>query len=277
MASKKPTKTDEAPLPPIEDGEMAVVDHVELLSKKTRPPTYFTEGTLGDAMESAARFVEDKEWAKVLRRISGIGRPATRPAIIEGLKRSELITEAKAGKKTIIKDTPRGRAVHDFIEPELRDVGMTAQWETGLEAIAEGTLTRDRFERSVTGLIDRMLEIYRAKERPKTPIPPPSWVKNKKGGNKPTAAQIKFAETLAKRLNIKLPRKVRTDFDACRAFLDEHAGQARSNGQSGGGSSAPSEKAIDYAKSIAERRGVEIPDETLADRRALSKWIDEHK
>lgn len=37
------------------------------------------------------------------------------------------------------------------------------------------------------------------------------------------------------------------------------------------------EKQVGFARSIAERSGLELPDRVLQDRRRLSDWIDAHK
>lgn len=85
--------------------------------------------------------------------------------------------------------------------------------------------------------------------------------------NGPTPKMLEYAKRIAERLKTDLPENVERDFDACRAFIDEHAAEANK----------PSDKAVNYAKFIAESKGVELPEEALVDGKALSRWIDEHK
>ena len=51
---------------------------------ETKPPARFNEATLLSAMEGAGKFVDDEELRDAMRE-KGLGTPATRAAIIEGL------------------------------------------------------------------------------------------------------------------------------------------------------------------------------------------------
>ena len=51
---------------------------------ETKPPARFNEATLLSAMEGAGKLVEDEELREAMRE-KGLGTPATRAAIIEGL------------------------------------------------------------------------------------------------------------------------------------------------------------------------------------------------
>ena len=62
---------------------------------KTKPPKLLTEITLLGAMETAGKFVEDEALAAALKE-SGIGTPATRATIIEGLLKDK---DAKGAPK----------------------------------------------------------------------------------------------------------------------------------------------------------------------------------
>ncbi len=88
-----------------------------------------------------------------------------------------------------------------------------------------------------------------------------------KRANKPTDKMLEFAKNVAKRIGVRVPDEVMTDFDACREFLDSNKEAAM----------RPSDKQLNFAKSIAERKGVDIPEEVLNNGRELSKWIDDHK
>ena len=64
--------------------EPARTDSVEVREAQTRPPARFNEATLLSAMEGAGKLVEDEELREAMSQ-RGLGTPATRAAIIEGL------------------------------------------------------------------------------------------------------------------------------------------------------------------------------------------------
>ncbi len=59
------------------------------LATQTKPPARFTEATLLCAMEGAGKLVEDEELREAMSE-KGLGTPATRAAIIEGLDLREI-------------------------------------------------------------------------------------------------------------------------------------------------------------------------------------------
>ena len=71
-------------------GESALTRNVEIVESQTKPPPRFTEATLLSAMESAGKLVEDEELREAMA-ARGLGTPATRAAIIEGLVYDEYI------------------------------------------------------------------------------------------------------------------------------------------------------------------------------------------
>src|ERR1051326_5781880 len=64
--------------------EPAKVLQVDLTENETKPPARFNEATLLSAMEGAGKLVEDEELREAMRE-KGLGTPATRAQIIEGL------------------------------------------------------------------------------------------------------------------------------------------------------------------------------------------------
>ena len=106
----------EEPLPPLRDGEIAVLSGARVEAKRTQPPPRYGEGTLIDAMQNAWRFVEDPAQRERLKEAKGIGTPATRAAIIEGLKRQGLLAPSgkwivpTGGRARAARPAERGRA-----------------------------------------------------------------------------------------------------------------------------------------------------------------------
>jgi DNA topoisomerase III len=77
--------SDESPnLVPVQSGEQRQHHAVEVVANQTKPPARFTEATLLGAMEGAGKLVEDEELRAAMSE-KGLGTPATRAAIIEGL------------------------------------------------------------------------------------------------------------------------------------------------------------------------------------------------
>lgn len=106
--------------------------HKPFLAKKTsKPPKYFTEGTLLKAMETAGSMVEDEELREALK-ANGLGRPSTRAAIIEILyKRGYIRKERKS-----LRATQAGIDLISIINEELlKSAKLTGIWEGRLRQI----------------------------------------------------------------------------------------------------------------------------------------------
>ena len=121
-------------LPPgLIDGQPQQVMDVEAVSKKTRPPKRFTEGTLLTAMESAGKALDDKELSDAMKEC-GLGTPATRASIIEVLlTRTYIERQGKA-----LAATNKGIHLIEVVHPEVKSPAMTGQWEAGLQRIHRG-------------------------------------------------------------------------------------------------------------------------------------------
>jgi DNA topoisomerase-3 len=121
-------------LPPVRDGQKARVAEAEVVKKVTRPPAFYTEGSLVEAMATAGSKSEDPEVRDLLQSGGGLGTAATRAAIIEKLA-SRYFTET-SGKRLM--STGRGRELIGVIRTDgnrLADVLATAELERELRAI----------------------------------------------------------------------------------------------------------------------------------------------
>ena len=81
-ASGKESENDRI-LVPVSQGEKVLADKVLVEELATKPPARYSEATLLSAMEGAGKFVEDE--LREAMQGKGLGTPATRAAIIEGL------------------------------------------------------------------------------------------------------------------------------------------------------------------------------------------------
>lgn len=154
---------DETPtLAPVQSGETVQTKDIEVKGLQTKPPARYTEATLLSAMEGAGKMVEDDELREAMAE-RGLGTPATRAAIIEGLlseeyllrQLRELVPTAKAFS---LVQLLRGLGVAELARPE-----MTGDWEAKLKKMERGQLARDQFMdeiRAFTAEIVRKAKLY---------------------------------------------------------------------------------------------------------------------
>ena len=155
-------------LVPVQKNESVQNETVELVALKTKPPARYSEATLLSAMESAGKWVDDDEMREAMAE-KGLGTPATRAAIIEGLlaekyivrEARELIPTAKAFQLMTLL---RGLDVAELTQPDL-----TGTWEHKLALIEEGKLDRNTFMQEIAQMTQRIVK--RAKEFSSDTIP----------------------------------------------------------------------------------------------------------
>lgn len=155
-------------LVPVKPGEMVRTESAEAKGLKTRPPARYSEATLLGAMEGAGKFVEDDELREAMQE-KGLGTPATRAAIIEGLinekymlrEGRELIPTAKAFQLMTLL---RGLGVEELSKPEL-----TGEWEYKLAQMEHGKLSREKFMHEIADMTRRI--VMKAKEYDRDTVP----------------------------------------------------------------------------------------------------------
>ncbi|PTX52424.1 DNA topoisomerase-3 [Gemmobacter caeni] len=261
-----PLKTgEEEPLfPEIRPGESGKIVETTVRTLTTKAPARYTEGALIKVMKEAWRLVEDPEKRARLKDAKGIGTPATRGDVVKGLlTQGQIVAKGKT-----LQPSPGGMALYDLlmeIAPNVVDPARTAQWEMAFDFVEKGRMTAEDAVARI--LKDTEVEISR--------IASASGKQVAIGkGSKPTEKMIAAARMVAERKGIKLPPGVTTDSAKCRAFLDEHLGSRQAGEGGERPSSAPSEKQVALARSLAERTGAQIPEAALASARDLSSWID---
>ena len=155
-------------LVPVREGETVRTESVEAKGLKTRPPARYSEATLLGAMEGAGKLVDDDELREAMQE-KGLGTPATRAAIIEGLltekyllrEGRELIPTAKAFQLMTLL---RGLAVEELSKPEL-----TGEWEYKLAQMEQGKLSREAFMTQIAAMTERLVK--KAKEYDRDTVP----------------------------------------------------------------------------------------------------------
>jgi DNA topoisomerase-3 len=149
-------------------GEAAKNESADAKGLKTRPPARYSEATLLGAMEGAGKLVEDDEFREAMQE-KGLGTPATRAAIIEGLLNEkyiirdgrEMIPTAKAFQLFTLL---RGLGVEELSKPEL-----TGGWEHKLSLMEHGQLSREEFMREIAEMTEHIVK--KAKEFDRDTIP----------------------------------------------------------------------------------------------------------
>mgnify|MGYP005805472573 CR=1 FL=1 len=155
-------------LVPVAPGEKVKGDPVDPKGLKTRPPARYSEATLLGAMEGAGKTVEDDELREAMQE-KGLGTPATRSSIIEGLiaekymlrEGRELIPTAKAFQLMTLL---RGLGVEELSKAEL-----TGEWEYKLAQMEHGKMSRAAFMAEIASMTERMVK--KAKEYDRDTIP----------------------------------------------------------------------------------------------------------
>ena len=148
-----PEEGGEADLVPIVQGENASAEEIEVRQSETKPPPRYNEATLLATMEGAGKLVEDEELRAAMS-AKGLGTPATRAAIIEGLILDAYIN--RQGRE--LAATPKGISLIAL----LRGIGITAlcspemtgEWESKLKLMEQGGLQRKEFMAQIRGLTE---------------------------------------------------------------------------------------------------------------------------
>jgi DNA topoisomerase III len=271
-------KGDEAQLlPPLHNGETAMLQDPKIEDKETRPPPRYNEGTLIEAMQNAWRFVDDEALRERLKEAKGIGTPATRAEIIGGLKKQGFLI---AQGKNIV-PTETGLSLFGVLkqaDPALVDPGVTARLECLLDDVVVG-------KQEMVGAIDAVCDVAqriigKLMEGAAIGGPPLLGAAVAKGAAAypPTPAMKRFADSLCRQKGIKPPSGYKTSISICGAFLKQHAPK-KTDGEALGKAEPNSVSAaqLSYATKIALGKGVVIPDEAKANSAAMAAWIDSNK
>jgi DNA topoisomerase-3 len=159
---------DESSLVAVADGERVRTEDIEARGLATKPPARFNEATLLSAMEGAGKLVDDEALREAMSE-RGLGTPATRAAIIEGLinetylrrEGRDLVPSAKARQLMTLLS---GLGVNELTSPEL-----TGGWEHQLKLIEQRQLDRESFMREIAQMTQVIVK--RAKEYERDTVP----------------------------------------------------------------------------------------------------------
>ncbi len=158
----------EGTLVAVGENEKALAHDIEVRDLATRPPARYTEATLLSAMEGAGKLIDDDDLREAMSG-KGLGTPATRAAIIEGLITEKYLLRIE---KSLMPTTKafqlltllRGLGVTELTMPEL-----TGEWESKLSQIERGKLNREAFMQEIRKIVEQI--VARAKNYGATTIP----------------------------------------------------------------------------------------------------------
>lgn len=164
----QPTDGEAPVLTPVSAGEQVQTADVEVRQSRTKHPPRYTEATLLTAMEGAGKLIDDDELREAMAE-KGLGTPATRAQIIEGLiedhylirNGKELQPTAKAFTLMVLLN---GLGVETLTKPAL-----TGEWEHKLKQMERGRLQRDVFMSEIREMTNEI--VARAKSYDHDTIP----------------------------------------------------------------------------------------------------------
>ncbi|MEG1507059.1 MAG: DNA topoisomerase 3 [Akkermansia sp.] len=158
---RRPGSGSKDDLVPVDQGEMAHVKEIAVKNSMTKPPARFNEATLLGAMEGAGKLVDDDELRAAMSE-RGLGTPATRASIIEGLISQEYI--ARDGRELVA--TRKGIELVCLLQKigleTLTSPSMTGEWEYKLKQMEQGKLQRGSFMSGIEEMTIALVENIKA-------------------------------------------------------------------------------------------------------------------
>ena len=158
---KEAQSEDTPTLVPVQPNEKVATKEVEVKQSQTKPPPRFTEATLLSAMEGAGKLVEDEELREAMSE-KGLGTPATRASIIEGLILEQYLLRQNKELQATAKAFALMELLNGLGIPELTKPELTGDWEFQLRQVQRKQKSRGDF---MTGIADMTRHIVdRAKK-----------------------------------------------------------------------------------------------------------------
>lgn len=107
-------------------------------------------------MESAYKYVENKEYAKILKSVKGLGTSATRDAAMASLEDKGYVSVDKKDKITV---TGNGWLINWLLQDTLiSSPALTARWEEEYQKIANGEDDPNRLIKATEKLVESQFD-----------------------------------------------------------------------------------------------------------------------
>jgi DNA topoisomerase-3 len=136
-----------------EKGQVVAIENAEVRDCETKPPAHFTEASLLAVMENIDRRIDDKE-LKTYVKERGLGTPATRAQIIEGLIGAMYIER----RKKLLLITDFGRKYISALPENIKSAELTAHWEQMLADIEQGKCGEEDFMSEIIKNVNDVIE-----------------------------------------------------------------------------------------------------------------------
>jgi DNA topoisomerase III len=159
---------DTPTLVPVRPQEQVDTTAIEVKQSQTKPPARFTEASLLSAMEGAGKLVEDEELREAMSE-KGLGTPATRAAIIEGLLAEQYLLRQGRDLQATAKAFALMELLNGLGIPELTKPELTGDWEFQLRQVQRRQKSRSEFMTGIEEITRRMVD--RAKKYELDTIP----------------------------------------------------------------------------------------------------------
>ncbi|KIO50453.1 DNA topoisomerase III [Nitrosospira sp. NpAV] len=147
---------DGSTLVAVTSNEPVLTREINVVASKTRPPARFNEATLLSAMEGAGKLVEDEDLREAMS-AKGLGTPATRASIIEGLVFENYMQRVGRELHPTAKAFSLITLLRGLKVPELTSPELTGDWEFKLRQIEQGKLERNKFMEEIAGMTNHMV------------------------------------------------------------------------------------------------------------------------
>ena len=134
-------------------GQTVQIKNAEVRDCETKPPAHFTEASLLAIMENIDRRIKDKDLKPFVKE-RGLGTPATRAKIIEGLISAKYIQRKK--KQLYITDF--GKNFVNALPENIKSPELTAHWEQMLSDIEQGKCGEEELMNEIIKNVNDVIE-----------------------------------------------------------------------------------------------------------------------
>ncbi len=147
-------------LPPMEEGDQAVCEQVDVQKRKTKAPPRFDDALLVEAMKNIYLHITDEKSRKLVKDGDGIGTSATRAPMIADIKERGLLVPVKAGGSKWMTSTGL-RALMDALPMDVKDPARAGVFKSALDRVAksEGNAVFDAFMRDTEQWVRGIVEM----------------------------------------------------------------------------------------------------------------------
>ena len=154
---KEAHSEDTPTLAAVQADEIVQTRAIECVGMQTKSPPRYTEATLLTAMEGAGKRVEDDELRAAMS-AKGLGTPATRASIIEGLIYEKYMVRRGRELQVTAKAFSLATLLRGLQIPELCSPELTGNWEFKLKQMEHSQLPRAEFMQEIAAVTRRIVD-----------------------------------------------------------------------------------------------------------------------